>query len=70
MNLGSYFKVFESTRAPKPVSSSRKWMAQRGTRIHMAILFAATVLRRMNHTGLGSPWVVIALTTLGTRAHH
>jgi hypothetical protein len=34
----------------------------------MAVLFAIIVLRKTNHTGLGSLWVAIALTTLGTRA--
>jgi hypothetical protein len=68
MSLGCYFKVFESTRAPTPVPSSRNWMSQKDARISMAVLFAIIILRRTNHTGLGSPWVMIALTTLGTRA--
>ena len=69
MSLGGYFKVFASTRAPTPVSSSRNWLSWKDARIHMAVLFAIIVLRKTNCTGLGSLWVAIALTTLGTRAH-
>ncbi len=69
MSLGGYFKVFPSTRAPAPDSSSRNRMSQKYAHILMAVLFAIIVLRRTDHTGLGSPWVAIALTTLGTRAH-
>ncbi len=68
MNLGGCSKVFASTRSPTSVSSSRNQMAQREASIDMAVLFATTVLGKMNHTGLGSLWVVIALTTLGTKA--
>ncbi len=75
MNSGGYSKVFASTRAPTPVSSSRNCMSHTDACIHRAILCATIVLRRMNHTGLGSPWVVIALTTIGIRtrqrqSHH
>jgi hypothetical protein len=69
MSLGGYSKGFVSTRAPTPVSSSRNWMSQKDAPIRMAVLFAIIILRRNNHTGLGSLWVAIALTTLGTRAH-
>jgi hypothetical protein len=70
MSLGGYFKVFASTRAPTPVSSSRNQMSQKDAHICMAVLFAIIVLRRTNHTGLGSPWVVIALTTLEQEHAH
>jgi hypothetical protein len=46
----------------------KKSDAPKGRTYTYGQLFATTILRRMNHTGLGSPWVVIALTTLVTRA--
>ncbi len=54
INSGDYSKVFANTRAPIPVPSSRNQMSQRDARIRMTILSATTILRRMNHTGLGS----------------
>jgi hypothetical protein len=68
MSLGGFSKVFASTRAPTPVSSSRNWMSQKDASIRMAVLFAIIVLKGTNHTGLSSLWAAIALTTLGTRA--
>jgi hypothetical protein len=68
MSLVGHFKVFASTRAPTPASSSKNWMTRKDTRISMAVLFAIIILRRTNHTGLGSPWVELAFTILGTRA--
>ncbi len=64
MSLGGHSKVFVSTRAPTPVSSSRNWMSQKDARIRMAVLFAIIILRRTNHTGLSSLWVAIAFVRM------